>query len=142
MRFVCLIASAILVATVPVASRAEDKPKHPERSGPGFATVYRVDQAKGFLDTRFVEAQPAPGSDLGKKIYKGHLRRDAIADVKAFDGEGKKLSEKDMWDRMKEGTLVLVFWNELDPFYLAVAKKDALVLVLPSVGASIGPVQK
>jgi hypothetical protein len=138
MRFACLIAFGYLLVAGSAATQAQEKPKHPERSRPDFATIYRVNKDKGFIDCRFVRAEPAPGADLSKKIYKEHIRRDVVADVKAFDGEGNKLAEKDLWNRLKEGTLVLVFWNELDPLYLRIARKDAVVLVLPSVSRVIG----
>ena len=124
----------------PPSSLAQGKPEHPARSGPDFATVYRVDKAKKFLDCRFVNAEPAPGPDLGKRIYKSHLRRDFARDIKVYDAQGIQLTEKQSWDRLKEGTLVLVFWNELDPYYLRILRRDGMALVLPSVSLVLGPI--
>jgi hypothetical protein len=129
-----------LVLGAPLPSQPPVKPQHPTRSGPEFATIYRADPEKKFLDCRFVDSEAAPGTNLGKRVYTPHLRRDFAPAFKVYDARGAQLTEKQYWGRLREGALVLVFWNELDPYYLRILRADGVALVLPSVSSVLGPI--
>jgi hypothetical protein len=56
-----------------------------------------------------------------------------MADLRVFDGEGTPLRHSEVWPRLKRGASALLAtdYDAVDPAYLAIVKKETLIIVPP-----------
>lgn len=68
-----------------------------------------------------------------KTVCESHNVTRSLKEATAYDGGGSKLTESQMWQRLKAGEVVVMATDTLpNGDFMKVLRKDALVLVLPT----------
>ena len=134
--------SLTLVTSIAIA---EEKPNAAPIVPPRFVTVHQIDKPYGTIaltavTLRFVARAPAKEKETGglngpkvKPVYETRVLLYEPGFGEVFDAEGKKLTDEDIWKRVKVGAIVLVSadGSKVHPEYLETIAKETLVFVLP-----------
>lgn len=144
------ILPAVVLCGIAVHSLAADEAAQmPLGAPPRLVTVARLDPQQGEIDlrstrVRFVwetapqkaepdqPAQRAPET-VRKRIYETDSWRLSLSTAEAYDTQGTKLADEEVWKRIKVGAAVAISADaeQVDPVYLAVLAKDTVVFVSP-----------
>jgi len=134
----------VAVASVAIA---EEKTPLPKTAPPTFLFISEIDKDRFLVEVR--EMVPVT-REIEVKVEKNGrivLEKRAVTeymtvarmvayplkDAKILDAEGKELKKEDAWKTLKPGMAVLVTTdkNGVDPAYLKLLSRDALILVMP-----------
>jgi hypothetical protein len=148
-----MISSSILAALLPLTLAApapEEKPATlPTTPPPRITNVATLDPQAGEIVLHEVTQQAVP--ELRKQIrtvngkaveveYTVYVpvlvqqqRKFSLKEGKALDTTGAPLEAAEVWKRLKVGAAVLVSGdgNKVDPAYLGIVAKDAVILAFP-----------
>lgn len=76
-----------------------------------------------------------------KTVCESHNVNRSLKEATAYDGGGSKLTESQMWQRLKAGEVVVMATDTLpNGAFMKVLRKEALVLVLPTSAMMPAPV--
>jgi hypothetical protein len=149
-----MLTTNLLAALLPLALAApapdEKKVVLPASPPPRVGCVAALDPAAGEITLHEVSQQVVPElrTELrtinGKKVevqvtvYQAVLvqqqRKLSLKEGKAFDTSGTSLEPEEVWKRLKIGTAVLISadGNKVDPAYLGIIAKEAVILAIPA----------
>jgi hypothetical protein len=135
--------SVTLVTTIAIA---EEKPNAAPIVPPRFVTVWDLDKSNGKIalttvTVRFVVRAPAKEKEADrelngpkvKPVYETRVESYEPGVGEVFDTQGKKLTDEDIWKKVKVGAIALVSGdgNKVHPVYLEMIAKETLIFVLP-----------
>jgi hypothetical protein len=136
---------ALFLTVVASVAIAEEQPNIAPIVPPRFVTVHQIDKSNGKIalttvTVRVMARAPAKEKETdglkGPKvepIYETLVESYEPGVGEVFDTHGKKLTDEDIWKRVKVGAIVLVSGdgNKVDPTYSEMVAKETLIFVLP-----------
>jgi len=138
----CVYAALALCLPLNALARADDRAAVPKGAAPEFIQVVSIDKEKVVIQAH-TTGGPAKGtiqevSGGGKKIVQqigvGEATESTVtlklANVRLLDAQGKEIKGDDAWKKLAEGKVLLrqVGEEPIDPIYLKLLSKDALIL--------------
>jgi hypothetical protein len=139
--------ATLVVATLIIAPAPEDKPKLPDSPPPRLVSVSAVDGKEGTCTVRTIIVKTVPVQEqvainvngrtvietrtVLKSITEAREEKVAVKSSDVFDGEGKPVTEDDVWKRLTVGATIAIAVdsNKVNPAYLAAFKKETLIFV-------------